>query len=250
MKEIKIQSKKRIIELFIKNSIFFRITKLLLNPKKLIKKIVNHKYDLSKIKKIDWEKRSQNLGKYSVIDSQTPKNEFNYVTKLQKEFLMNNLKNLITGNEKKILDFGCGTGRFSGDLGKLLKKSKVLAVDTEKNLIKMAKKNKNVKYLHIRSLRDIKGKFNIIFIANVLGGIETKKLTLISNFICKSLKNKGILLLNENTSEKIMPKKEILKEWSSGNEEFYIKLFAKINLKKVDAYKYLQSTSSIFVGKK
>ena len=45
-------------------------------------------------------------------------------------------------------------------------------------------------------------------------------------------------------------KKEILKEWASRNEEFYIKLFSKINLKKVDSYRYLQNTCSIFVGKK
>ena len=73
---------------------------------------------------------------------------------------------------------------------------------------------------HIKSLKDIKGKFNIIFIANVLGGIEAKELSSISNFIYRSLKNKGILLLNENTSEANMPKKEILKEWASRNDWF------------------------------
>ena len=125
MKEIKIKSKKRVIELFIKNSIFFRLAKLLLKPKKLFRKIINYKYNLSKIKKIDWGKRSKSLGKYSVIDSQTPKNEFNYVTKLQKKFLMDSLKNFITGNEKKILDFGCGAGRFSSGLEKLSKNCNV-----------------------------------------------------------------------------------------------------------------------------
>jgi len=250
MKEIKIKSKKRVIELFIKNSIFFRLAKLLLKPKKLFRKIINYKYNLFKIKKIDWGKRSKSLGKYSVIDSQTPKNEFNYVTKLQKKFLMDSLKNFITGNEKKILDFGCGAGRFSSGLEKLSKNCKVLGVDTEKNLIDIAKKSKKVRYLHIKSLKDIKGKFDIIFIANVLGGIEAKKLSLISYFIYKSLKNKGILLLNENTSETNMPKKEIFKEWTSRNEEFYLKLFSKINLKKVDSYKYIQSTCSIFIGRK
>ena len=41
MKEIKIQSTTRKIELYLKNNIFVRILKLTLNPKKLLKKILN-----------------------------------------------------------------------------------------------------------------------------------------------------------------------------------------------------------------
>jgi len=248
MKEIKIKSKKRVIELLIKDSIFIRLAKLILNPEKLLKKLINYKYNLSKTKKIDWTDRAKKLGKYSVIDSQTPNNEYNYVTRLQKKFLINNLKKFLTKDKKKILDFGCGAGRFSVELGKVAKQIKVLGVDTEKSLIDIAKKSKNVKYLHIKNLKDIKGKFDIIFIANVLGGIEIKKLSLISNFIYKSLNKKGILLLNENTAEKKVKKKEVLKEWSSRNERFYINLFSKINLKKIDSYKYINSNCSIFIG--
>jgi len=250
MKEIGIKSKARVVKLFFENNIFIRLIKLLFTPKKLLKKMVNYKFNSSKVIKIDWKKRSKIIGKYSVIDSQTPKNEFNYVTKLQKKFLFLNLKKFLKGDEKKILDFGCGAGRFSVELAKLSKNIKVLGVDTEKNLIKIAKPFKHVKYLHVKNLKDINGKFDIIFIANVLGGIEIKKLSKISNFIYKKLKKNGILLLNENTTNLKSPKKEILKEWSSRNENFYLKLFSNLNLKIVDSYKYLQNKTSIFIGRK
>ena len=63
MKEIKIKSKKRVIELLIKDSIFIRLAKLILNPEKLLKKLINYKYNLSKTKKIDWTDRAKKLGK-------------------------------------------------------------------------------------------------------------------------------------------------------------------------------------------
>lgn len=44
--------------------------------------------------------------------------------------------------------------------------------------------------------------------------------------------------------------KEILKEWSNRNDIFYLNLFKKLNLKKVDEYKYLHNFTSIYVGKK
>ena len=164
--------------------------------------------------------------------------------------MFSNLKKFLTGKEANILDFGCGTGRFSNDLAKLTKTGKVLAVDTEEEMIKLAKNSQRVKYQHINSFKQIKGKFDIIFIANVLGGIEVKNLKKIAKFLISKLKKNGIFFLNENTDNSNISKKETLREWSSRNEKFYIKLFSRIKLKKIDEYKYLQNQTSIFIGKK
>ena len=250
MKEIQIKSKKQIIKLFFKNNILIRGLKLIFQPIKLINKIKSINNSSKKNILINWEERTKQFKKYSVLDTQTPNNEYHYVTKMQKFFLFTILKKFITGKETNILDFGCGTGRFSKDLASLTKKGKVLAVDTEKNLIKLAKDSKRVKHKHIKSFKDIKSKFDIIFIANVLGGIEVKNLKKISNYLILKLKKNGILLLNENVDNKNSPSLKILKVWTSRNEKFYTRLFSKIGLKKVDEYKYLQNKTIIFIGQK
>ena len=250
MKEIQIRSKKQIIKLFFKNNILIRGLKLIFHPIKLVHKIKSINKSSKKNILINWEERTKKFKKYSVLDTQTPNNEYDYVTKMQKIFLFAILKKFISGKEINILDFGCGTGRFSKGLASLTKKGKVLAVDTEKNLIKLTKDSKRVKHKHIKSFKDIKGKFDMIFIVNVLGGIEVKNLKKISNYLISKLKKNGILLLNENVDNKNSSNLEILKAWTSRHEKFYTRLFSKIRLKKVDEYKYLQNKTIIFIGKK
>ena len=250
MKEIQIKSKKQIIKVFFKNNILFRALKLVFNPNKLILKVKNINKKSKKNVVINWNDRTRRFMKYSVIDTQTPKDEYNYVTRMQKNFLFSNLKKFMTGKETNILDFGCGTGRFSEDLSKLTKIGKVLAVDTERQMIKLAKNSERVKYKHINSLSQIKGKFDVIFIANVFGGIEVKKLKKIAKFLISKLKKNGIFFLNENTDNTNISKNEILREWSSRSEKFYMKLFSSIKLKKIDEYRYLKNQTSIFIGKK
>ena len=62
----------------------------------------------------------------------------------------------------------------------------------------MANKNKKIDFVHLSSLSKIKKKFDIIFIINVLGGIQDKDLKKITFFLKKKLNKNGILILNEN----------------------------------------------------
>ena len=79
MKEIKTQSRTTILKSWLEKNLILRIFKLLINPKKLYLKIYNLKKIKNKNFKIDWSKRADVFGKYSVIDAhQTPKEEFKY----------------------------------------------------------------------------------------------------------------------------------------------------------------------------
>ena len=249
-KEIQIKSKVKIIKNYILSNIFFRFFKLLLNPLKFFRKIKNFSNEKKSVVKINWKLRADKHGKYSVIDTRTPKEEFDFVTNLQKKIMFLNLRKYLSGKEKKVLDFGCGAGRFSEELTKINNQASVLAIDTEKKLIDIAKRKKRVNFMHIRRLDQIHSSFDLIFIANVLGGIEKNELYKIKNFFIRKLNKGGILFLTEHVSKSKIIKKEILKEWSNRNDEFYLTLFRKISLKKIDEYKYLQNDTSIYIGKK
>ena len=75
-----------------------------------------------------------------------------------------------------------------------------------------------------------------------------KNIIKIKDFLIRKLNKGGTLFLTEHIS-KIKKTKEILKEWSNRNDIFYLNLFKKLNLKKVDEYKYLHNFTSIYVGK-
>ena len=195
IKEIKIKSKKKILKNYINSSIFFRILKLILNPYKLFTKLSNYQNDKNSIVRIDWKQRTKLYGKYGVIDTQTPKEEFSYVTNIQKKIIFQNLKKYLNGKERKALDFGCGNGRFSEELAKVNNKILVLAVDTEKKLIDLAKRNNRVNFLYFRKLDEIKSSFDLIFISNVLGGIEKNNIIKIKDFLIIKLNKGGTLFL-------------------------------------------------------
>ena len=249
MKEIKIKSISHRVKLYFDQNFIIKLLNLLFNPLKLSYKLKNFHKRKKNSYEINWEERVNNFGKYSVIDTQTPKDEFNYVTNLQKKILLGNLRNYLTGKEKRILDFGCGAGRFSKDLSKLNKNLTVIAMDKEKKLIKLARSSKKVKFIHLKKLNQIKYKFDVIFIANVLGGIKLNELKKITSYLNAKLRTNGIILLNENVDRKYSGEKNF-KYWISRSENFYKNLFKDLSLKKVDEYKYLQNITSVFIGKK
>ncbi len=250
IKNISVKSKFKILQNYIKHNKIFRFLLLILNPINFINKIRNYKIDKFKVVKINWRLRTEKYGKYGVISTDTPQSEFDYVTNLQKKIMFSNLRRFVTKKEKKILDYGCGSGRFSEELTKINPKAKVIAVDTEKKLISLAQPKNRVTYVWLKNLSQIKMKFDIIFIVNVLGGIEKKSLPKLISFLISKLNKNGIIFLSEHISNKKIQGPEILKGWAFRDDDFYLELFKKVFLKKVDEYKYNDYRTSIYVGKK
>ena len=225
--------KKLYLKLFDKNKYHFeknedKAKKNLATYKEKIEKKINDiliEIDKSKVVKINWKLRTEKYGKYGVISTDTPQSEFDYVTNLQKKIMFSNLRRFVTKREKKILDYGCGSGRFSKELTKINHKAKVIAVDTEKKLISLAQPQKRVTYVWLKNLSQIKMKFDIIFIANVLGGIEKKSLPKLISFLISKLNKNGIIFLSEHISNKKIQGPEILKGWAFRDDDFYLKLF-------------------------
>ena len=95
---------------------------------------------------IDWDSRVDELGAYSVIDSKHSPDEFEYVTKRQKEILYPYFLSSLNGHEQSVLDFGCGAGRFTSELAEMIN-GKSVGIDFSQKLIDICPPNKNVTYM-------------------------------------------------------------------------------------------------------
>ncbi len=116
-----------------------------------------------------------------------------------KEFLCEDIVlNSISKNSnkiRKILDFGCGTGRFTKRL--FLPKMEVYGCDVDNNLLKKAKKRqKNIKFTYVSPYKKIPYKsnyFDCVTMMGVLEHVSDEKETLVE--IYRILKKGGYLYI-------------------------------------------------------
>lgn len=193
-----------------------------------------------------WEQRAKKFGLRSVLGMGHSEEEIEAVTRRQKDEIFPVLKQQLKGNEKLILDFGCGTGRFTSDLATLIQ-GRAIGVDPIKHLIDLAPKNENVDYILIQAgtIPVKTASIDIIWICLVLGGItdETALYNTI-NEIDRVLKE-GLVFLVENTTEK--------KDgyyWKFRSVRAYQTLFKFVELKHISDYFDLGERISIMTGRR
>ncbi|MBS3172954.1 class I SAM-dependent methyltransferase [Candidatus Woesearchaeota archaeon] len=87
------------------------------------------------------------------------------------DFFINNIR-----KDSTVLDIGCGIGAVAFDISK--KASKVVAVDLDKNNLKIAREKfsaNNIEYIYADATKyNFKDKFDYIIISNVLEHIKNK----------------------------------------------------------------------------
>lgn len=90
------------------------------------------------------------------------------------------IKHINLSNISSVIDLGCGSGRLTNELSKLLPKSKILGIDISYSMIKKAKQNLNLSanieficdnFLHL----DFVNKVDLIFSNKVLHWIPNHK---------------------------------------------------------------------------
>jgi ubiquinone/menaquinone biosynthesis C-methylase UbiE len=195
-----------------------------------------------------WEQRAKQHGRRAVLHLGHTEAEIEAVTCLQKEKIFPALKTRLHGKEALLLDFGCGTGRFTADLAALIQ-GQAIGVDPIETLIDLAPKDdKSVEYRVIK--KDIipieDNSIDVVWICLVLGGI-TDKNTLYKavNEIKRVLKKDGLLFLVENTSEK-----KDTEHWKFRSVQEYQTLFKFIQLEHISDYFDLDERISIMAGNK
>lgn len=193
-----------------------------------------------------WHRRAMKFGKRAVINICHPVDNFEEITKRDKNVIFPYLIRLLKGDESLILDLGCGTGRFTPDLASLIN-GKAIGVDPTSALLEMAPKSKNVEYRVMKKSKiPLADKsVDIIWIYAVLGCIKGRMLNKTVNEINRVLKDGGLLFLTENTTR--APNKRYHKYRQF---EDYKKIFPFINLAYLDSYLDLDERMSIMAGQK
>lgn len=103
----------------------------------------------------------------------------------------------------KILDLGCGAGRFSNFFTKGFK-ARYFGVDSSISLLKFKKNKKNQKFKELKFFLNNKKYakfFDVVFIFTVLGGIPNKKINATKKIIYETIKNSGFLFFVELVRE-------------------------------------------------
>jgi SAM-dependent methyltransferase len=194
-----------------------------------------------------WEDRVQKYGKRSVLNTGHSEEEFDSVTQMQKDILFPLLKKELKGDEKLILDFGCGPGRFTFELADMIS-GKAIGADPIEALLAMAPKGQNVEYALIRNgeIPLQSESADVVWICLVMGGITDEQLLQTTiNEIGRVLKRNGLLFLVENTSE--APDAPY---WKYRTVGAYQNLFNFVDLRHLSEYYDLNERISVMSGRK
>ena len=118
----------------------------------------------------NWSKT--NVTSFYTLNRKSPKDLY-----LSEKFLLSKIKK---DKIKKILDFGCAVGNFKHIFKKLFGPHYYFGIDADRKMIQIAKKinfknNKKDKFLVKSNLKNIKGKYDLVFSTGVLNHIKNYK---------------------------------------------------------------------------
>lgn len=225
-----------------KPTIFDRVLGLLRDPKTIPRKI---KRRLLRQRTLDWNANAAKLGAYAVIDGRHPASDYEYVTKRTKEILYPLFQEQLNGTEQTLLDFGCGPGRFTGDLAEMIDGS-AIGVDVTKKLIEIAMPHPRVHFLYSKNIFEETPitSFDTVFICCVLGGIDNNELPEIANKLVGLLDSEGLLFIIESTGP--APVKDT---WRIFTTSEIIGLFPGVDLKLISVFHDAGQERTVFAGR-
>lgn len=192
-----------------------------------------------------WELRSQQFGARSVLNINHSKEEMNAVTAYQMKEIFPHLKAALSKEDKIILDFGCGPGRFTTHLATLIN-GRAIGVDPISRFLQLAPKSANVEYKLLEKgiipLAD--HQVDVVWICLVLGGIKEEDIGQVVSEIKRVLKPNGLIFLIENTTNKSSKK-----YWYFRSVKWYKDIFQPCKLRHEHDYLDLEQTISIISGR-
>ena len=193
-----------------------------------------------------WERRARQFGARSVLNLGHAESEYQAVTEAQKRELFPHLTRLLRGDERLVVDVGCGPGRFTGALAALTG-GRAVGLDIVQAFLDMAPPDPSVEYRPMAEgtidLRD--GCADVVWICLVLGGIDGPILSRTTAEATRILRPGGLLFLVENTSSN--PASE---HWAFRSVADYRAMFPSVGLEHLHDYVDLGERISVLAGRR
>lgn len=194
-----------------------------------------------------WERSVSRIGPRAVLHHGHSDDEVETVTEWQKRILFPLLRDQLRGNERVVLDFGCGPGRFTPALAELVD-GRAVGVDPIRALVERAPRHEHVEY---RVLRGSKiplddASVDVVWVGLVLMCItDEQALRETVREIERVLRPDGLLFLFENTQER-----PDLRHLRYRTVDAYKSLFPHIRLQPVGEYHDLGERISVLAGRR
>ena len=202
---------------------------------------------LSRTPELDfWQERARDLGARAVFSIGHSDADLERVTALQKQELYPRLRGARRGDEKLILDLGCGTGRFTADPAELLG-GRAVGIDPIARLIELAPRGATVDYRVMKpgSIPLESSSVDVIWSCLVLGGIRGELLDATIAEVKRVLRPGGLMFLAENTSKGMRSPVYFYLTIAD-----YQRLLAPIRLQHVHDYYDLEERISVMLGRR
>ncbi|MGZ3613048.1 MAG: class I SAM-dependent methyltransferase [Thermodesulfobacteriota bacterium] len=172
------------------------------------------------IEKVDWGKRAQNGFLASGIDPADQKGHKNYYIDLLQKIALDEVLNL--KGDEVVLDFGCGSGRFSYWIAPKVKK--VVGLEITPEMIDLAEESRTAENVEFKVYDGIHFPtfpypFDLILSVGVLQIFRGELLKNILSNLARYLKKEGRLCLIEQASDNPKVKRPKVEEYVQAFEE-------------------------------
>ena len=193
-----------------------------------------------------WEDRARRYGARAVLNLGHSEDELRHVTEFQRRELYPIFRAALRGDERLVLDFGCGPGRFTSDLREMIRGC-AIGVDPIQSLLDLAPRHPEVEYRLMSEGRIpvASDEVDVIWICLVLGGIHGRTLEATAREIYRVLRPGGLLFLVENTT-----KGAGSSFWAFRSVAEYQTLLSPIPLVRARDYQDLGERISVMTGRK
>jgi SAM-dependent methyltransferase len=194
-----------------------------------------------------WEKRARRLGARAVFHVGHSEDELEAVTRKQRDEIYPHFSRCLRGDEEVVLDFGCGTGRFTDDLAGMIG-GRAVGMDTTAALIDLAPMSDRVCYEVCPEGKIVLAddSVDVVWICLVLGCITNASvLSDTVSEIERVLKDGGLLFLVENTARRLSTPTFAFRPVSE-----YATLFPGVPLDHLHDYYDLGERISVLAGRR
>ncbi len=193
-----------------------------------------------------WRTRARVYGARAVFNLSHDETELDTVTERQKKKLYPLLAERLRGDERVVLDLGCGPGRFTRDLAEMIR-GEAIGVDPIDELLSLAQPGGGARYALMREgvvpLGD--GSVDVVFTCLVLGGIRGEVLASTAREIERVLKPGGLFFHVENTTDQ-----KSAPHWTFRSVAEYREMFPAVALSHLSDYDDLGQRISVMAGRK